>query len=356
MKNWLIVVVLVPLLAAVAFRGYMFAHRSDIGPIDDLDLLLIRPDIAPEDNAYPVFASATNVLHLPEEYKLNDFLWGDTNEVVFSHEQIVALLETNTILIATISTGLNKEFCFRDNSLQAPILAREFSQMHTLLLTKVKVLLDAGKLDDAFDAALSSLRFGYLIQKDAEYIIEALSGIAMIQRSLIFIEKIIEQYKPPAVKRLALIEQLSNFENLRLGMENGYKGEYLVQANEVTRLLEFNQTRHKGFKPVLKIISKDYVFKPNATKKILADRWRRQIYNLNHPECVKVQQGTRDYEFPEGFLKSHLFCLKENSVGKIFLFVTAVGDFSGAHDEIYSAEIKVLELKKKLSLDLMLPE
>lgn len=326
----------------------MFAHRSDIGPIDDTDLLLVRPDVPSENNAYETFACATNALRLIEKHRLVNFLWGDTNEVVVSHEQIIILLETNKMLMTTISTGLHKEFCFRERSLQLPTLASEFAYMNLLFLTQAKIFMDSGKVGEALDAILSSLSFGTLIQKDAEFIIEALSGFNMISQSLTFVEQIIDQNELTSNQRSDLIQQLSKLDNLRIGLANGYKSEYAFAAKELENLVESIQKEQQTTGTIEKFTGQGYAFKPNATKKVSAEYWRLQINNLNYPNCVKAQDDTLIVRVPEGSVQRILFYLKENFMGRMFLSLTIQSDLSCAHQEIYSTEKKVLDLKKKL--------
>lgn len=328
---------LIPILIVLGFRLYVITHSSDIEPVDDTDLLLVRPDIPATNNAYQIFASATNLLYLPEGYDLGGFLWGDTNEVVVLQEPITSVLESNMMLIATLNEGCRKEFCVSTPPLQSSILPREFIQMHLVLLANAKIQMDSGNINEAFESALISLRFGYLVQKDAEYIIDALAGVCMIERSLACIEKITDQPDLPLDKVTELITTLSQLEDLRKGLENGYKSQYSPVASEM--IDQLNIVKGRG-----------YIFKPNATKKILAEYWRRQINNLNNPDSVQIQHGALEYQLPKGFIRNRIFLLGENSVGKIFLSLATANDFSHIHKEIYSTETEVSDLKAKLLL------
>ncbi len=99
-----------------------------------------------------------------------------------------------------------------------------------------------------------------------------------------------------------------------------------------------------------KIKCGSYIFKPNTTKKLLAEYWRRQIYNLNNPDGVQIQHDALEYRLPKGYIRDRFFLYRENSIGRIFLSVATSSDFSGLQKEIYSIETKVSDLKAKLLL------
>lgn len=348
-KRWVVCCLLIPVLLVLVFRVYVMTHSTDILPIDDTDLLLIRSDVSPRDNAYPIFADATNVLYFPEGYGLDGYLWGDDRSLeTASHDQVVSLLESNKLFFTAIEVGAQKEYCFRKQHAQRPILAREFGRMNRVLLTKIKFLIEEGENDEALAIAQLSLRFGQLIERDAEYIIEALIGISIISQSLDFIEKIVDQHDLSADQAEELVDQLSKMERLRSGLANGYKSEYAVMSNESIHLWESIQKKKHSMLFGKSITAHRYAFKPNQTRKVLAGYWRRQINRLFDPDHVQDQEDTVQYALPERWFGKNMYFLQENSIGKVLIFYALANNFSGLHEEIYATEKKVSDLKTKL--------
>lgn len=101
---------------------------------------------------------------------------------------------------------------------------------------------------------------------------------------------------------------------------------------------------------VARLIRRDYVFKPNATKKVLAEYWRDQIDQLNHPEEIRLCLDMREYQVPVGLLQKIRFALGENSLGKALLMMCSIAEESVAHETetAHKTEKEVLALEKKL--------
>ena len=350
-KRWIILVLLIPILLVLGFRLYVMTHSSDIAPVDDSDLLLVRPDVPVKNNAYQVFTNAIDLLYVPEEYDLAEYLWCDSNEVSVSQEQITELLNKNKMLIAMIDDGVQREFCFRETLFELDIPIRKFLDIHLVLLAKIKELMDDRKFYEALDIARISLRFGYLVEKDAECFVEALAGITMLQRSLICIDELTNQYNFTQDQMSLLIKDLSKMKDLRIGMESSYRGQYSYAINESLDLIDSISKRHKSSSPVQFLTGRDYAFKPNTTKKVLAEYWRRQIYNLKNPDHMQeMQYDSEKYRVPNEFITKMAFLFDENSIGKIFLSLNMLSDLSDHHEEVYKTEKMVSGLKTKLLL------
>jgi len=348
-KAWIIYMIVMPILVVLGLRLYVSLHSRDIDTIDDSDLLIVRPVIAAIDNAYPVFANATNVFYLPEEYDLLAYLCEPTTGAKITQEEIVSLLESNKLFFAAIQDGARRNFCFRESPLQAPFCASELLQMNYLLLTQVRYLMEAGKPNEALDAVLLSLRVGQLVGRDAEYIIEALAGLTIISQSLSYAEQIAEQEHLTADRIAKLIKQMGELQNLKTGFENGSKTEYLLVVKEGIDKVNTISQQNRMFRLARKAIGENYVFKQNATKKVLAEYWRRQIDKLNNPDKILAPQDTLQYRLPKGYIRRALFFLEENSIGRILISVAMLGDVSYP-ETITSTEEKVIAIKKKLLL------
>jgi hypothetical protein len=346
-KAWIIYMLVMPMLVVLGVRVYVSLHSRDIAPIDDSDLMLVRPVIAAKNNAYPIFANATNLYYLPKEYDLLSYLCEPTTAAKITPKQIVSLLESNKLFFAALQDGAIREFCFRESPLQAPMVANELLQMNLLLLLKARCLMEAGNANEALDAVLLSLRMGQLIERDAEYIVEALAGLTIISRSLFYAEQLAEQKNITADRTAKLIKQMGELENLKIGFENGSKTEYGLVVKEGLDRVETISKNNKMFNFARKWIGENYVFKPNATKTVLAAYWRRQIYRLNNPDKVLAPQDNLNYSLPKGYAQRALLFLNENSLGRIMLAVSMQGDLSYP-DTITATEEKASVIKKKL--------
>lgn len=340
--------IVMPVLVVLGLRFYVSLHSRDIDPIDDSDLVLVRPVISPENNAYPVFANATNVFYLPREYDLLAYLCEPTKTAKITHEQIVSLLESNKLFFAAIHEGARRDFCFRESPLQTPICVSELLQMNYVLLTKVRYLMEAGKPNEALDTVLLSLRLGQLVGRDAEYIIEALAGLTIISQSLSYAEQLAKHKQITSDRIAKLLKQMGELENLKTGFENGSKTEYVLVVKEGIDRVETISQQNVMFSFAKKAIGENYVFKPNTTKKVLAEYWRRQIDKLNNPDKVLEPLDVVKYRLPKEYIKRVLFFLEENSVGRIVLSVALLGDVTYP-ETITSTEEKASVMRKKLT-------
>ena len=91
------------------------------------------------------------------------------------------------------------------------------------------------------------------------------------------------------------------------------------------------------------------MFKPNATKNILAEYCRDQINALNNSDKVHVQPYILKYKLPSGKLGSLMFWVKENAVGRMLLSLYLM-DTTSTYKDIYRTEKRVSDLKNKLML------
>jgi hypothetical protein len=207
--------------------------------------------------------------------------------------------------------------------------------------------MEAGKPNEALDAVLLSLRLGQLVGRDAEYIIEALAGLTIISQSVSYAEQLAEHEAVTPDRIATLITQMGELENLKIGFVNGSKTEYLLVVKEGIDRVETISQQNVMFRFAKKAIGENYVFKQNATKKVLAEYWRRQIDKLNNPDKILAPQDTLQYRLPKGYIRKALFFLEENSIGRILISVAMVGDVSYP-ETISSAEEKASAIKKKL--------
>jgi len=355
-KGLIISALLFPVILVLLFYIHVNRHCYDIAPIDDSDLLWVQPVIPATNNAFYVFTNAAQVLCLSEknEEQLKDYLCErepDEGIERLSHEQIASIIESNKLFFSYMSEGVQREHCFIAIEQEAALPLWGLQKMNEVLLVKTKFLMEAGKAEEAFDVALISLRLGELLERGAQDNTCARIGLSIISGSLSFVEKITDHktLTPDRVRKLLI--QLQRIKKLRTGLENDYKAYYSYIVNEL--IGEIGTKRYTFLEPhgIAKLIRQDYVFKPNATKKVLAEYWRDQIDRLKYPEKkMWVHLDVSDYQEPEGVLENICFAFTENSLGKHLIALgTGAGKYVLDAAEIaYKTEEQVLALEKKL--------
>jgi len=355
-KGLIISALLFPVILVLLFYIHVNNNCYDIPPIDDSDLLWVQPVISATNNAFYVFTNAAQVLCRSEkdEEALDTYLWDQEASEASkkeAQEQVASLVESNKLFFALVNEGLQKEhFLILEDTNELALSSMDMMEMNKVMLAKTKLLTEAGKVDEALDIALSSLRLGELLERDAQRMIDALAGLSIISRSLHFIDKIIDSGSVSSGREEKLLKQLDSLKKLRTGAENSYKNYYTLLVNEVIGSMATSRYKAMTSHGARKFIRKDYVFKPNATKKVLAEYWRDQIDQLNHPEKIRLCLDMREYQVPVGFLQKTRFALGENSLGKALLMMCSIAEESIAHETetAHKTEEEVLALEKKL--------
>jgi hypothetical protein len=316
---------------------------------------VVRPVISATNNAYHVFTNAAQVFYLSEKTQdgLYTYLWdqeADEGSKKVSQQEIVSLIESNRLFFALMNEGIQIADCFTEDTNELAQSSMDLIKMNEVMLAKIKLLTEAGKVNEALDTALLNLRLGELLERDAQVVIVAMTGITVISRSLPFIDKIIDRGAVTPDRTEKLLKQLHELEKLRTGLENGYKARYVLLVNEGLSSVEAARYKHKVVHLVGKIPHKDYIFKPNATKKVLAAYWRDQIDQLKNPEKKnRVQVDMLQYRLPDGFIQKIRFALGENSLGKLLLGLCSMAGDTASHTEAaHKTEEEVLALEKKL--------
>jgi hypothetical protein len=354
-KGLIISALLFPVILVLLFYIHVNRHCYDIAPIDDSDLLWVQPVIPATNNAFYVFTNAAQVLCLSE--KNEDDLYTYLRDEEASEErkkvaqqEIALLIESNRLFFASVSEGLQSSHCFIDDSAGSARLTMDLMKMNEMMLAKMKLLTEAGKVDEALDTALLSLRLGELLERDAydNFIVRA--GLYVISRSLDLIDKIIDRGSVSPDREEKLLKQLEKVKRLRTGLENSYKARYSFLVKEIIGSELGVSLATPGIHIPEKLIRKDYVFKPNKTKKVLVEYWRGEIERLNNPEKkIWAHLDMSEYQEPQGLVEEIRFALSENSIGKRLIeLCTHSGDAVSNSEEAYKTEEEVLALEKKL--------
>jgi hypothetical protein len=355
-KGLIISVLLLPVILVSFFYIHVNRHSYDIPPIDDADLLVVRPVMPATNNAYHVFTNAAQVLCLSEKYRdeIYDYLWSEEpseKSKSVTQEQMASLVESNKLFFSFMCEGVQRDHCVIENAQESPLSMSDVIEMNEMMLVKIKFLMEAGKVDEALDTAMISLRFGELLERDAQDSSPALAGISIISSVLAFVDKIMERGTVTPDREEKLLKQLQRIKRLRTGLENGYKAYYSFVVNEIIGSMETARYKAMASRGATKLIRKNYAFKPNSTKKVLAEYWRDQIERLKYPEKEnRIPLDMSEYQMPKGWLQKTRFALGQNCVGKGLLVMCAITGNSIAHETeaAHKTEEKISVLEKKL--------
>lgn len=355
-KGLIISVVLLPIILVLLFNIHVNNHSQDIPPIDDSDLLVVRPVIPATNNAYHVFTNAVQALCLSEknEEQLKDYLWElEPEEGIerLSQEQIASIIESNKLFFSFMREGTQLDHCVIEHPQESVLSMLDLLKMNVIQLTEIKLLIETGKVNEALDAAMISLRFGEFLERDSQDILIALVGFTVISRTIYFIDKIVDREVIAPDRAEKVLKQLQRIKRLRTGLETGYKAFYSFLVADGIGQME--AIRYKGLAPhgVTRLIRTDYLFKPNATKKVLAEYWRDQIDRLKYPEKKnRIPLDMSEYRPPVGRLQTIRFALGENSIGKALLMMSSIAEESIVREteSAHKTEEEVLALEKKL--------
>jgi phage FluMu protein gp41 len=354
-KGLIIFALLLPIILVLWFYIHVNNHSQDIPPIDDSDLLWVQPVIPATNNAFYVFTNAAQVLCLSEKNDddLYTYLWDEEasqESKKAARQEIASLIESNRLFFALVSEGLQRDHCFIEDSIGVARSTMDLMKMNAMMLAKIKILTEAGEVDEALETAMASLRLGELLERDAQDAFVAKMGIEVISRSIACIDKITGGGAVSSDREEKLLKQLDKLKKLRTGLENSIKAHYSFLVNEIIGSELGVGLATPTIHIPKKLICKDYVLKQNATRKVLSEHWRDQIDRLKHPEKkIWEHLDMSEYQMPQGLIEKIRFALSENSLGKSLIeLCTQSSVVVSDAEEAYKTEEEVLALEKKL--------
>ena len=233
MKKFLIGVALVVLAGiAVIVTAVSLAGRDR--PVPDVaDLAVERIALPPEDNAYPFFASATNVLHWPSNgTPVTDYLDGKT----FDAAAVADILDRNAQTFELIKRGVVRKKCIApegtvfDASLRH---MRPWLNMGRCLAARTRSCRLSGRYSDAAESCVSLLRFGDMVQQDPERLIQYLVGLAIMNLGLTQAQELARDKNLPMAELSRLSVALAELSPCAPALVRALKIEYKVVANRV---------------------------------------------------------------------------------------------------------------------------
>lgn len=281
--NKALLAIAIHVAASVAVLWGLDRHFGrDAPPPDESEFAVERPDVAPEDNAFTYFLQATNFVSYPEDGKyILSYFAGDPARA----QDIEQLLEDHQECFSLIEAGTKCSIC-----LPPPLKGYEdmatypqsWIKMGRLLGLRTRTAWLAGKHSEAVSHLQTVLRFGDLVQKDAECLVVYLVGNAIGSMA---VEQAIdlardEKTSDRDLKRLAdLLAGIGPFDR---GLERAFRREYRFGASIIDDIRK--RREHAGIfqaegvdigkRRIWLLVRSDYLFQPNRTKEHLAERIR----------------------------------------------------------------------------------
>ncbi len=296
----IVLFVLCGLLAGV-WHALTGAERADIQLRNDADMVAVRLEISPELNAYTYFQAAAHVftdISREDKSRQNDYLAGKPVDEV----AIADILDRSEAAIKTLRRGLKCNLCIVPElhienwsqwllGIHSPSL-ETWRDMGRTLATSIRRHRLAGRYAEAADACVDLLRFGHLMQAQAETIPHYLSGLKACRRGLKQIRDMARDENVAAGELARLAEMLAEFNSFEDGIVFAFKKEYGRVARVIDEhrggeldlrhgTYEFGIYEYKHLPAWMKEFfwGTGYAFHPNRTKNALAETYREAIAN-----------------------------------------------------------------------------
>lgn len=271
----------------VFYSVWMRAGTRDCPPPDTSDLVIGRLSLPDTENAYTYFIAATNSLFWPSNScYVGDILHGrEENDGLVSD-----LIANNDETIEIIREGLRCHICQAPeiNSLDdfLPCLSLWRSIAYVMAL-KARSERQAGQYAQSAQSCLDVLKFGGMIQADAESLIQYLVGVAVLELGFEQCRQLANASGPDESLLMKLSEQIGQLDSFDQGLIRSFKVEYKMFSNLIDDMAEGRLDLGESPKSDMQRIGMKYglkrFFHPNATKKVTADHFRKLINNASVP-------------------------------------------------------------------------
>jgi len=309
------------LLNVILAAAIYFVTR-DAPSADDADLLVERPEILDEDNAFCDFLLARDVLYWPEDKPDQKRAYAALSGDSWDEEFVVGLLERNAEALAHFADGLGRSGC----RVPAAVLADEETP-YLLPLRRIadqarlrcKWLFKHGEERQAFDTAMDIVRFGHMLV-DSGDIIQYTIGQAVKRMGLTELREMaaIANLRPKALAAYA--EEVGAYRADGAALANSLRAYYLWTADLVDGVASGRITPDdlpSAQSAVLAGGYKGYLFQPNRTRRIFAAAVRVMI-----ADAPGVYADRRPVPQPEGMNELGLIMMTRlvvsgNAIGKI---------------------------------------
>jgi hypothetical protein len=270
----------------------MIAGR-DIPPPDTTDLIPERVELPADSNAFTFFILATNSIIWPTNAT---FVTGYLDGKPVTDEVIQETISLNTNMMILVEKGLACQRCITP---EVPNFTTLFTylppwrDMGRIMAIKAKHERLSGRYAEATLTCISLLRFGDMIQKDAESHMNYLVGLAVINYGFTQAEDLTHDNDIPLEELARLSGSLANLGPFDHGLVRAIKSENRMMADITDHIHDgeldsetLSNLDFDGFLPRQVWCSKwlpTYLFQPNNTKLAFANLSRSMIRNTGLP-------------------------------------------------------------------------
>lgn len=311
----------------ILFYSVRMGGNRDCPPPDTSDLVIERLSLPDVENAYTYFNAATNSLFWPTNASIVvDILSGKEGDD--ENDKFVRdLIANNDDTIEIIKEGLDYRICqapettnFNDS---LPFFGT-WRNIARVMALKARSERQAGQYAQSIQSYMDLLKFGVMIQANAESILQYLVGLAVLDLGF---EQIRQLANAPGVNESLLIElsdQIGQSSSFNQGLAGSFKAEYKLHSNLIDDFKEGNLGKYnlKQSDKFHKHISRGkrfptFVFQPNKTKYLTANHFRILINNSYLPYSkMKLIDPPNNELNIEGKSKLSLM-MSGNMIGKI---------------------------------------
>ncbi|MCK5306408.1 MAG: hypothetical protein KAJ66_04675 [Candidatus Omnitrophica bacterium] len=227
MKKKIIAIIVIVILIVI---GGIIHLTLDMLPIDDSDLALVYESIPDEQNAFYYFEKASQAMYFPEDNK--DRIGKILEEGIKDKdvEFVENILDKNKETFKYFEKGLNVD------KLQIPemtegldeLIPYLFDWQQIALLNQLKSMYfcKIDKQDEAFEAALENVRFGYMINNSKGGLVHFMIGDVIRGIGSGDINQLVSKTKLSEHKAKEYISTLKRYEDARDGLIQTYLCEY----------------------------------------------------------------------------------------------------------------------------------
>jgi len=331
----------------LTFLGFVYFIFRDIPKVDDSDLLLSKVEIPKEENAYYPLKEAVSKIYIPPEKikAIDDIVYKNTWDKEFVEE----LLEKNKDVFKIFEKAEEYNyFQFPDPdpisyislSNESKNFALRLSDLSKLVIIKSKYLIKEGEEKEALDLIFVLIKIGHMIEEG--FIHDSVIYSFGTQTKNYGLKALIEEVPYLYLSKEEsknYINKLENFKGNKEGLIRAIKGDYMnfLKEKEIVERTLRNEFKKDNFIARFINFPDDIIFayfsyKPNETKKLIADLYRDVIDKANK-DCYEIETKNYKPKVPKSEIKR---IFTKNLVGKTI--------YDKKADNIYTPlEIKCLE-------------
>jgi hypothetical protein len=301
-----------------------FIASRDIPNPDTRDLAVIRPEIAPEANAFTYFIAATKTFYWPED---SDVIMDYLDEKPVDPVALSELFNKNTQMFACVNQGIKCQDCIVPavtNFTTPPIDLFPLLDISRVMAAKTRYDRLTGRPLEATETCILLIQFSNLIQKNPEAIIHYFIGISALNQGLLQAQELARDIRTPPEEIERLGSALKKIGPLYPGLDRALKTEIVCISITLDQLRDnklklsdlpgFDSDNLKPFSS--KLMGKSYFFQPNRTKLGCAEYYRKRLTATPMPYAdFKPLHLDRDNKLKNGTNLLDFF-LQPNAVGR----------------------------------------